>query len=287
MAVLIEATGLEKSFGDIKAVDGISLEREKGRGAGVSRPQRRRQVHHHEDADRLPGAGRGRRAHRRLRRAGAAQGRPRRARLPARRCAALRRNDAARVARVRRRDPRLRARARPGVASRLRWRGPGSSRCSSSASRRCPRASSAASGWPRPSCTIPEVLIMDEPTDGLDPNQKHHVRKLIAEMAKEKAIIVSTHILEEVEAVCTRAVVINRGPHRRRRHGRGPDAARALSRRGRAPRRGRQGRCGDKALRGLRGHCQGRDGSASANGQVAAARHARERRPASPPTWPR
>ena len=57
----------------------------------------------------------------------------------------------------------------------------------------------------------PEVLIMDEPTDGLDPNQKHHVRQLIMEMAKEKAIIVSTHILEEVEAVCTRAVVINRG----------------------------------------------------------------------------
>jgi ABC-2 type transport system ATP-binding protein len=57
----------------------------------------------------------------------------------------------------------------------------------------------------------PEVLIMDEPTDGLDPNQKHHVRELITEMAKEKAIIVSTHILEEVEAVCTRAIVINRG----------------------------------------------------------------------------
>jgi ABC-2 type transport system ATP-binding protein len=57
----------------------------------------------------------------------------------------------------------------------------------------------------------PEVLIMDEPTDGLDPNQKHQVRGLIAEMAREKAIIVSTHILEEVEAVCTRAVVINKG----------------------------------------------------------------------------
>src|SRR5262249_19055988 len=57
----------------------------------------------------------------------------------------------------------------------------------------------------------PEVLIMDEPTDGLDPNQKHQVRQLITEMAREKAIIVSTHILEEVEAVCTRAVVINRG----------------------------------------------------------------------------
>jgi ABC-2 type transport system ATP-binding protein len=57
----------------------------------------------------------------------------------------------------------------------------------------------------------PPVLIMDEPTDGLDPNQKHHVRALIREMAAEKAIIVSTHILEEVEAVCTRAVVIDKG----------------------------------------------------------------------------
>ena len=57
----------------------------------------------------------------------------------------------------------------------------------------------------------PPVLIMDEPTDGLDPNQKHHVRDLITRMAKDKAIIVSTHILEEVEAVCTRAVVIDRG----------------------------------------------------------------------------
>jgi len=57
----------------------------------------------------------------------------------------------------------------------------------------------------------PQVLIMDEPTDGLDPNQKHQVRRLIADMAADKAIIVSTHILEEVEAVCSRAVIINRG----------------------------------------------------------------------------
>ena len=57
----------------------------------------------------------------------------------------------------------------------------------------------------------PPVLIMDEPTDGLDPNQKHLVRQLITDMAKDKAIIVSTHILEEVEAVCTRAIVIDRG----------------------------------------------------------------------------
>ncbi len=55
------------------------------------------------------------------------------------------------------------------------------------------------------------MLILDEPTDGLDPNQKHHVRTLLADMAKDKAIIISTHILEEVDAVCTRAIVIARG----------------------------------------------------------------------------
>ena len=57
----------------------------------------------------------------------------------------------------------------------------------------------------------PEVLILDEPTDGLDPNQKHHVRTLLREMAAEKAIIISTHILEEVDALCTRAIVIANG----------------------------------------------------------------------------
>ena len=57
----------------------------------------------------------------------------------------------------------------------------------------------------------PEILIMDEPTDGLDPNQKHQVRSLIREMSRDKAIIISTHILEEVEAVCSRAVIIARG----------------------------------------------------------------------------
>src|SRR5207249_10529587 len=57
----------------------------------------------------------------------------------------------------------------------------------------------------------PEVLIMDEPTDGLDPNQKHEVRTLIRKMGQTKAIIFSTHILEEVEAACTRAIIIDRG----------------------------------------------------------------------------
>src|SRR5262249_24722013 len=57
----------------------------------------------------------------------------------------------------------------------------------------------------------PPALVMDEPTDGLDPNQKHAVRALIAAMATEKAIIVSTHILEEVDAICTRVAIIDRG----------------------------------------------------------------------------
>ena len=57
----------------------------------------------------------------------------------------------------------------------------------------------------------PKVLILDEPTDGLDPLQKHEVRTLIAEIAREKTIVISTHILEEVDAVCTRAIIIAHG----------------------------------------------------------------------------
>ena len=57
----------------------------------------------------------------------------------------------------------------------------------------------------------PDVLILDEPTDGLDPNQKREVRGLIREMALEKAIVISTHLLEEVDAVCSRAMLINQG----------------------------------------------------------------------------
>lgn len=57
----------------------------------------------------------------------------------------------------------------------------------------------------------PDVLILDEPTDGLDPNQKYQVRKLIRAMGHDKAIIISTHLLEEVDAVCDRAIIIDRG----------------------------------------------------------------------------
>lgn len=57
----------------------------------------------------------------------------------------------------------------------------------------------------------PPVLILDEPTDGLDPNQKHEVRELINAMGKDKIIVISTHILEEVTAVCNRAIIISAG----------------------------------------------------------------------------
>jgi ABC-2 type transport system ATP-binding protein len=57
----------------------------------------------------------------------------------------------------------------------------------------------------------PPVLVLDEPTDGLDPNQKNEVRALIKSMAAEKAVILSTHILEEVEAICTRVIIISQG----------------------------------------------------------------------------
>ncbi len=57
----------------------------------------------------------------------------------------------------------------------------------------------------------PEVLVLDEPTDGLDPNQKHEVRQLINRMSASKTIVISTHLLEEVEAVCNRAIIIARG----------------------------------------------------------------------------
>ncbi len=57
----------------------------------------------------------------------------------------------------------------------------------------------------------PPVLVLDEPTDGLDPNQKHEVRALIQQMAAAKTVVLSTHILEEVEAICTRLIIISRG----------------------------------------------------------------------------
>ena len=57
----------------------------------------------------------------------------------------------------------------------------------------------------------PDILILDEPTDGLDPNQKYEMRNLIKNISQNKAIVISTHILEEVEAVCSRAIIIADG----------------------------------------------------------------------------
>lgn len=57
----------------------------------------------------------------------------------------------------------------------------------------------------------PPILLLDEPTDGLDPNQKDHIRKLIGQMGKEKTIIISTHLLEEAESVCNRIILLNKG----------------------------------------------------------------------------
>ena len=76
----------------------------------------------------------------------------------------------------------------------------------------------------------PKVLILDEPTDGLDPNQKHDVRILIKELAKEKCILISTHILEEVEEVCDRCIIIGKG---KKLFEGTPDELRSMSNKGR------------------------------------------------------
>ena len=155
MTALIEAKELRKSFGDLKAVDGISLTVPRGEvlgflgpnGAGKSTTMKMLTGFLEPDS--------GTRAHRRLRRAGATQARQGEARLSARGRAALRRNDAAQAARVHRRPARLRApRGRRGAPASP-SSAPGWSRCSTAPSRPCPRASSAASAWRRPSCTTP------------------------------------------------------------------------------------------------------------------------------------
>lgn len=81
----------------------------------------------------------------------------------------------------------------------------------------------------------PQILILDEPTDGLDPNQKHQVRELIKGLAKDKIVIISTHILEEVSAVCSRALIIDHGrllldgkPNELEKHSRHHNAIRLL-----------------------------------------------------------
>ena len=287
MAVLIEATGLEKRFGDIVAVDGISLEVRKGEvlgflgpnGAGKSTTMKMLTGFLEPDAGSARIAGIDVLEQPKLAKA--------QARLPARRRALLRRHDGR--ARSSPSSPRSAASIarRPGAASRRR------SRRRELASVLEQRIETLSKGFKRRVAIAqailhdPQVLIMDEPTDGLDPNQKHQVRKLIAEMAADKAIIVSTHILEEVEAVCSRAVIINRGPHRRRRHGRGPDAAPALSQRHRAQvSRPARAEAVTKALAEFAAIAKV-ETSARPTGGCSCAPCRRKGAPASLPSWPR
>ena len=88
---------------------------------------------------------------------------------------------------------------------------PASATSSTGSSASCPRATASASAWPRPSSAIPQVLILDEPTIGLDPRQITEIRALIKSLAGEHTVILSTHILPEVSMVCAAVIIINRG----------------------------------------------------------------------------
>ena len=194
------------------AVEEVSFTVARGEVLGFLGPERRRQVHH--DADARPASCRRRPARRAVlgfdvvrqpievkRRVGyLPEGAPlygdmTRARLPA----------------LRGRDARPRGRGRQAPRSTPRSSGPSSAKSLHRPIETLSKGFKRRVGLAQAIMHDPPVLILDEPTDGLDPNQKHGVRELIAEMASEKAIVISTHILEEVEAVCTRAVIIARG----------------------------------------------------------------------------
>jgi len=102
---------------------------------------------------------------------------------------------------------------------------------------------------PRPCCTTHRLLVLDEPTDGLDPNQKHEVREIIKQMAAEKTVILSTHILEEVEAICTRIIIISRAASwsTTRRQGSAPATAAPASTKSSTPSRKRTSRSRESA----------------------------------------
>jgi gliding motility-associated transport system ATP-binding protein len=210
MAVLIEATGLEKRFGDIVAVDGISLEVAKGEvlgflgpnGAGKSTTMKMLTGFLEPDAGAARVAGidvfaAPKEAKRVL--GYLPEGAPCYADMSVRAFLAF-------IAQIRGFEREEASRRVAAAVEKTELEGVLTQRIetlSKGFKRRVAIAQAILHD--------PQVLIMDEPTDGLDPNQKHHVRSLISEMAADKAIIVSTHILEEVEAVCSRAVIINRG----------------------------------------------------------------------------
>src|SRR5690606_36543229 len=204
MTALIEADGLTKSFGTLKAVDGISLEVPRGQvlgflgpnGAGKSTTMRLITGFLEPDAGRARIAGfdvqeEAREAKRRL--GYLPEGAPLYAEMTARGLLTF-------VAEVRGFAGTAPASAAAKAVERTGSR-PALDQTIDTLSKGYKRRV----GIAQAILHEPEVLIMDEPTDGLDPNQKHQVRELIAEMARDTAIVVSTHILEEVEAVCTRA----------------------------------------------------------------------------------
>jgi ABC-2 type transport system ATP-binding protein len=206
---VIETTELRKVFGPIVAVDRLSMKVEKGEvlgflgpnGAGKSTtmkmvtgfltPSRggRRSAGTTSRATPSPPSGR--------------SGTCPRARPPTR-------HDARGLPEVRRAGPgAARADAKQRIAEGRRAGAPRGR--DAAADRDALQGLQAARGLAQAILHDPEVLILDEPTDGLDPNQKHEVRELIRRMAGEKCVVLSTHILEEVDAVCTRAVVIAQG----------------------------------------------------------------------------
>ena len=209
MAVLIEASGLEKRFGDIVAVDGISLRVQQGEvlgflgpnGAGKSTTMKMLTGFLAPDAGSARICGFDVLEYPKLAQA--------EARLPAGRRALLRRHDACVASSPS--SPRSAASPRRGQAPRVAAaveQDAAARRCSEQTIETLSKGFKRRVGLAQAILHDPRVLILDEPTDGLDPNQKHQVRKLIADMAADKVIIISTHILEEVDAVCTRAVII-------------------------------------------------------------------------------
>ena len=213
MATLLDVRGLSRHFGPITAVDNVSFAVERGEVLGFLGPNGAGKTTTMRMIAGYPGA------ERRAAPASAAstsatdpievkrrigylpEGAPLYGDMTPRRLPRLRRLDAR--LRRRRAAPAADRRGRAHAAGRACSRQP-----IETLSKGFKRRVGAA---PRPCCTIPTVLILDEPTDGLDPNQKHEVRELIARMAPSKAIVISTHILEEVEAVCTRAIIIAHG----------------------------------------------------------------------------
>ena len=209
---MIEARGLSKYFGDFAAIEDVTLPSSPGRGGGLSGPQRGRQEHDHEAPDRLSGA----------RRPGAA-------RIAGHDMATDRLAGSTRLGYLPENGPLypdmtprapaelLRRRPRAYAARRS---GSGSTqvvdlvRLGSVIGKpigKLSRGYRQRVGMAQVLLHEPDVLILDEPTAGLDPNQIHEVRETIRKLGQSKTILLSTHILQEVEAMASRVLFINEG----------------------------------------------------------------------------